>query len=252
MRLVLRALVLGSARRHPMRFLLPALGVAVGVAAVAAIHHANASVTESFQEAAASLAGRSDFVVTGVTGVPVAALKSLAFLWGHGSFAPAVTGTALVDDGSGEIAEILGIDPGGDRAVRDMRVVGSERIEKLLEPDSVFLGQSFARRHNLAPGNKFHIVSGGVSRSVAVAGLLELSGVARAAGGDLLVTGVFTAQRLLGREGFVDRVDIVLDPDESREVRQELARQIRERLPAGLTLAPPGASAATADRMVRA
>jgi putative ABC transport system permease protein len=232
-----------------MRLLLPALGIAVGVAAVAAIHHANASVTESFRNAAASLAGRSDFVVTGVASVPVAALKSLAFLWGHGSFAPAVTGTAVVDDGSGEIAEILGIDPGGDRSVRDMKVGGSERIERLLEPDSVFLGQSFARRHKLAPGNKFYIVSGGVRRSVAVAGLLELSGVARAAGGDLLVTGVFTAQRLLGREGFVDRVDIVLDPGESREAT---ARQIRERLPAGLTLARPGASAATADRMVRA
>jgi putative ABC transport system permease protein len=247
--LILRALVLGPARRHPMRLALPAVGVAVGVAAVAAIHHANASVTESFREAAESLSGRSDFVVTGVAGVPVAALRSLAFLWGHGSFAPAVTGTAVVDDGSGEIAEILGIDPGGDRVVRDMKVVGAQRIEKVLSPDSVFLGQSFARRHRLAPGDKFYIVSGGVRRSVTVAGLLELSGVARAAGGDLLVTDVFTAQRLLGREGFVDRVDIVLDPGESRDA---MARLIRARLPAGLTLQPPGASAATAGRMVRA
>src|SRR5262249_603989 len=48
--LIFRALVSGPARRHPMRVVLPAAGVAIGVAAVAAIHHANRSVTESFRE----------------------------------------------------------------------------------------------------------------------------------------------------------------------------------------------------------
>ena len=68
--LVLRALVTGPARRRPARVALPILGVAIGVAAVAAIHHANRSVTESFREAAATISGRSDFVVTGTGGGP--------------------------------------------------------------------------------------------------------------------------------------------------------------------------------------
>jgi putative ABC transport system permease protein len=76
-----------------------------------------------------------------------------------------------------------------------------------------------------------------------------LTGVARAAGGDLLVTDIFTAQRLLGKEGTLDRVDIVLDPGEPREA---VAARVRAALPAGLTLQAPGRSAATADRMVRA
>ena len=45
------------ARRHPVRVLLPTIGVAIGVAAVAAIHHANRSVTASFREAAAAISG---------------------------------------------------------------------------------------------------------------------------------------------------------------------------------------------------
>ena len=69
MALLVRALVTGPARRRPQRAILPVVGVAIGVAAVAAIQHANRSVTESFREAAASLSGRSDFVVTGVAGV---------------------------------------------------------------------------------------------------------------------------------------------------------------------------------------
>ena len=68
--LVLRALVTGPARRRPARVLLPVVGVAIGVAAVAAIHHANRSVTASFQEAADAIAGRSDFVVDRAGGDP--------------------------------------------------------------------------------------------------------------------------------------------------------------------------------------
>jgi hypothetical protein len=63
--LIFRALITGPARRHPIRVLLPMIGVAIGVAAVAAIHHANRSVTASFEDAAASVAGRSDFVIVG-------------------------------------------------------------------------------------------------------------------------------------------------------------------------------------------
>jgi putative ABC transport system permease protein len=248
--LIARALVTGPARRRPQRAILPVLGVAIGVAAAAAIQHANRSVTESFREAAASLSGRSDFVVTGVAGVPVAALERLGFLWEHGNFAPAVTGTAVIEDGSGDIAQILGVDPGGDGAVREMKLVaGSGRADLLAAPDSVFIPEGFARRHRLAAGRSFDIVAGGVRRTVAVAGLLELSGIARAAGGDLLVTDVFTAQKLLGKEGSIDRVDIVLDPGEPREA---MAERIRAALVPGLTLQPPGRSAETADRMVRA
>jgi putative ABC transport system permease protein len=248
-RILFRALVSGPARRRPQRAALPVIGVAVGVAAAAAILHANGSVTESFREAAASLSGRSDFVVTGVAGVPLPALERLSFLWGLGSFAPAVTGTALVDDGSGEIAQILGVDPGGDGAVREMKLLGGNPGANSLAPDAVFVPEGFARRHRLAAGKTLRIVAGGVRRVVTVAALLELTGVARAAGGDLLVTDIFTAQRLLGKEGSVDRVDIVLDPGQPREA---IAARIQAALPSGLTLQSPGRSAATADRMVRA
>ena len=56
-RLVLRALVTGPARRRPIRAFLPIVGVAVGVAAVAAIHHANRSVTESFGASGRAVGG---------------------------------------------------------------------------------------------------------------------------------------------------------------------------------------------------
>jgi putative ABC transport system permease protein len=130
-----------------------------------------------------------------------------------------------------------------------MKVIGDARLSTLLATDSVFVPEGFARRHGLAAGKSLRIVAGGVRRAVRVAALLELTGVARAAGGDLLVTDLFTAQRLLGKEGSVDRVDIALDPGQPREA---IAARVRAVLPAGLALQSPGRSAATADRMVRA
>lgn len=250
--LVARALVTGPARRRPMRFVLPALGVAVGVAAIAAIHHANRSVTESFREAASAVSGRSDLVVTGARGVPLGALTRLSFLWELGAFAPVVTGAAVWDDGSGEIVEVLGIDYGGDRSVREIRLVepsdASGRL-RLSTRRAALLPLALARRHGLVVGARIPLVAGGVRTSLPVGGLLELSGLARASGGDVLVTDIFTAQALLGRDGYVDRVDIVLDPGVSAPAVRAL---LAARLPAGLSVGSPGRAAATAERMVRA
>ncbi|MEP6994269.1 MAG: FtsX-like permease family protein [Acidobacteriota bacterium] len=250
--LIFRALITGPARRRPARVVLPIAGVAIGVAAGAAIHHANRSVTASFAEAASAVSGRTDFVVTGIAGVRLEDLGALAFLWRLGSFAPAVTGTAVVDDGSQEVVQVLGIDWGGDAAVRDLRLIAPSAMASrasLLDRDAVFVAVPFAARHRLSVGNPLRILAGGTPQRVTVGGILELSGVARAWGGDILVTDLFTAQRLLGKRGRVDRVDIVLDPGVSRP---ETAREIVRRLPAGLTLEPPGRAAATANRMVRA
>jgi putative ABC transport system permease protein len=249
--LVLRALVLGPARRHPMRAVLPVLGVAIGVAAIAAIQRANASVTESFREAASSLAGRSDFLITGVTGVPVEALGRLAFLWKFGVFAPAVTGWAVLDDGSGEVVEILGVDPGGDASVRDAVLLSDSReaLRRMSAGNAVLATESLARRRGLSIGSSVPLAAGGARRSPTVAGLLALSGLAKASGGDLLLTDIFTAQMLLGRPGRVDRVDVVLDRGTDRD---EIRRRLLAVLPPGLALEPPTRSAATATRMVRA
>ena len=250
--LVFAALITGPARRHPLRVVLPAFGVAIGVAAVAAIHHANRSVTASFEDAAASIAGRSDFVVTGVAGVPIERLADLAFVWKIGAFAPAVTGPAVLEDGPREVAQVLGVDWGGDGAVRDVRLIapaGFGARTALARPGAVFVSAPFAARHGLAPGSTLTLVAGGERRRVPIGGVLELSGVARAAGGDILLTDVFTAQELLGKKGLVDRVDIVLHPGVSRA---DAAREIARRLPAGLSLDTPGRAAETAGRMVRA
>ena len=118
-------------------------------------------------------------------------------------------GTAVVKverhASNGEVVQVLGIDWGGDSAVRDRspgRIAGRRPARaRLLAGGAVFVPVPFAQRHGLSPGSELAIVAGGVPRRVTVAGILELTGVARASGGDLLVTDLFTAQKLLGKEG---------------------------------------------------
>ncbi len=250
--MVLRALVTGPARRRPIRAFLPIVGVAVGVSAVAAIHHANRSVTESFSVSARAVAGRSDLAVVGARGVPLDAIGRLSFLWRIGSIAPLVSGSAILADGSREVVAILGTDSGDDGRVREMRLVGPTTAAgrvRIVSSGSVLVPLPFADRHRLGVGSRISLVAGGRRVEVSVGGLLELSGLARASGGDVLVTDVFTAERLLGKTGFVDRVDVALDPGVPLEpVRREIAR----RLPPGLWVEPAGRAAETAGRLARA
>ncbi|MEO8430199.1 MAG: FtsX-like permease family protein [Acidobacteriota bacterium] len=252
LRLVFRALVAGPARRHPLRLVLPVVGVAIGVAAIAAIHHANRSVTESFREAAGAVSGRSDFTVTGVNGVPLEALRAFSFIWGRGSFAPAVTGVVVLADGTGEVADLIGVDLGGDPSVRQWELVEPRdrgALARLPAGDVVFLPVPFARRHRVATGARLHVVAGGVPRELTVGGLIAFSGVAGAAAQELLLTDLRTAQRILGRGDVADRVDVALDRGADREAAR---RMLASRLPPGLRIDPPNRSAAAADRMVRA
>ena len=251
-RLVLRALVTGPARRRPIRAFLPILGVAVGVSAVAAIHYANRSVTESFSQSARAVTGRSDLAVVGARGVPLAAIEPLDFLWRIGSIAPLVSGSAVLDNGSREVVAILGTDYGGDGSVREMRLVEPTTAVGrvgILSPGSVLVPLPFAARHRLRVGSRILLVAGGRRAEVTVGGLLELSGLARASGGDALVTDVFTAGRLLGKTGFVDRVDVALDPGVSADAAR---REIARRLPPGLWVEPAGRAAEAAGRLARA
>jgi putative ABC transport system permease protein len=251
-RLVLRALVTGPARRRPIRAFLPIVGVAVGVSAVAAIHHANRSVTESFSQSARAVAGRGDLAVVGARGVPLAAIEPLAFLWRIGSIAPLISGSAALDDGSREVVTVFGTDYGSDGSIREMRLVepanAAGRV-RILSSGSVLVPVPFAARHRLRLGSRISLIAGGRCTEVSVGGLLELSGLARASGGDVLVTDLFTAGRLLGKTGFVDRVDVALDPGVSPE---DARREIARRLPPGLWVERAGRAAEAAGRMARA
>ena len=253
MSLLFSGLVARPAVRRPLRTVVSIAGVAIGVGAVTAIHRANRSVTDSFRQAVDAISGETRLTVEGVDGVPEDAGRRLRWLWdAGGAFAPVIDRFAVCADGTDEPVEVLGVDITAEEPVRRYRLTATERgagLRSLFEADAVLAPEAFARRHRLGVGDRFPIFAGGRRSVVRIAGVLEPVGPARASGGQLLVAGLRHAQRLFGREGRVDRLDVAF-PGSVPEA--SIARRIAATLPAGLSVGRPSTRAETADRMIRA
>lgn len=260
LRPLLAPLLLRPLRQDGARFALTVAGVAVGVATMAAILLANASVLASFTATVDVVAGRAALtVLPDGPGIPEETLDRLAWLRGRGvTIVPAVSATVALDGGGGDLVELLGIDPVTDPAVRDYRFVAEtadetslERLFGVFRQGAVLVPAPLAARLGVAPGDEVRVLAGGASRRLRVAGILELEGAARAAAGSVLFADVATAQELLAREGLLDRIDLVLPAGLGEEERAALEATVRDSLPPGVTVGRPERRTETVDRMVR-
>lgn len=257
---LLAPLLLRPVRQDRARFALTVAGVAVGVATMAAILLANASVLASFTATVEVVAGKAALtVLADGPGIPEETLDRLGWLRGRGvTIVPAVTATVALDGGGGEVVELLGIDPVTDPAVRDYRFVaetaGGTSLEGLFgvfRRYAVLVPAPLAARLGVGPGDEIGLLAGGASRRLRVAGVLQLQGAARAAAGSVVFADLATAQELLGREGLLDRLDLVLPDGLDEEERAALEASARDSLPPGATVGRPERRTATVDRMVR-
>ncbi|HQN10172.1 MAG TPA: hypothetical protein PK569_21610, partial [Thermoanaerobaculia bacterium] len=132
---LLAPLLLRPFREDRGRFVLTVAGIAVGVATMAAILLANASVLSSFTATVDVVAGKAGLtVLADGPGIPEETLERLAWLRMKGvAIVPAVSVTVALAGGEGDVLELLGIDPVTDPAVRDYRFVAETADETSLE-----------------------------------------------------------------------------------------------------------------------
>jgi putative ABC transport system permease protein len=228
------------------------LGVAIGVAAVCSIHRANASVGDSFRDAVDAVSGRARLSISGLDGLPDSFGAKLRWIWDVGSFAPSIDRFAVVADGTDEPVEVFGVDATSEAGVRQYRLVepkDPEGLKKLFDVDAALAPDAFVRRHRLSVGNRIPLFANGRQRELVLAGILEFSGPARASGGQVLITGLATAQKLFDMPGRVDRLDVAF-PESIR--LPEIQARIERVLPAGARVERPQARGEAADKMVRA
>lgn len=248
-------------RRDRLRFALTVAGIAVGVATMAAILLANASVLASFSATVDVVAGKAGLtILADGPGIPEEALERLSWLRARGvTVVPAVVATAALQGGNGDVVEVLGIDPVTDPAVRDYRFTSRldaeettlGRLFAVFERNAVLVPAPLAERLGLTEGSELGVFAGGAVRRLRVAGILRLEGAARAAAGSVVFADIATAQELFGREGFLDRIDLVLPEGLSDPGRAALEESVRDSLPPGVTVGRPERRTATVDRMVR-
>jgi hypothetical protein len=121
-------LVLRPAARDRLRFALTISGIAVGVATMAAIRLANASVLSSFSDTVDLVAGKASItILADGPGIPEETLERLAWLRRAGAtLAPAITETAATGAKDGEVVEVLGIDPVAEASAREYSFAPSQ------------------------------------------------------------------------------------------------------------------------------
>jgi putative ABC transport system permease protein len=236
--------------RRPTQTALMVLGVALGVSVVIAIDLANTSAERAFTLSTESVVGRATHQIRGgPAGVPDALYAQLRSQWGFENSAPVVEGHALALDQGMQPVTLLGLDPLAEGPFRGFLTGGMARspgFERFYtKPGMVIVGDSFASRYSLTPGDKLRLQAGDRIFAVTVLGVLTPAEASEAAGlEDVLLMDVAGAQEMIGTPGHLTRIDLILTPSE--------AGRLAALLPPGTELVPASQEAETASQLASA
>lgn len=235
------------------RTLLSLLSVGLGVGVVLAIHLANRAAVGSFHDSITEISGRTNLSILATGGINEELLPRLTALLGPDvKLSPVMESTGVVLPGR-EIVSVLGLDVLQDSPFRDTAIAGAtptprEFLLLLADPHSILVGQSIAARYQLQLGSKIGLLINDHSAEYTVRGILAPTGAAKALAGNLVLMDIAAAQLAFGRLGKLDRLDLIVPPEEIDRIQSTLPSQ----LPAGLRLERPATRAAQTDKMLRA
>ncbi len=237
-------------RRHIGRAFLTLLGVVIGCAIVVAVELLNRSVVGSFRDTIETIAGSADLQVTNPgAGVPEALLDGLPDVPGISSAAGLLQAT--LPTSRGELT-IFGVDVFGDQAVR-ARQFPPEAIQIPDEFafsnafDSIAVSTTLMERWRLEPEAAIEVAAPSGRKVLRVRGTVEPRGPAALYDGAVALLDLPAAQRLLGRDGFVDQIDIVLEEGADRDA---VTRQIEQITAGRARVHPPRERASGLDGML--
>ncbi len=238
-RLIVRPLV-----RDPLRTSLTALAVSLGVSVVVAIDLASQSSVGEFRTSMEMLTGEVDLEITAIGGIDEGVYGDLARLPYPLLFSPRVEGFGSVV-GRGEAVPIFGLDLIGDETLP--RSPTSERdgdIRFTFDRNSAFVGD----RLGLDRGDTLQLRIDDTIQEFIVGGRLAGEGFLGAAGGNLVILDIATAQRALGKTGRLTRIQVRTPDDNVEHWRQIIA----EALPAGTAITRVGSAAEGNRKMLGA
>lgn len=231
-----RWLIAGEWRAFPLRFLLAALAIAIGVALGFAVHVINRSAADAFGDAVRSVSGEADLQVRASSGLGFdeSLYPRLMKLPGVADASPVVQLRAAVGP-KGTQVSLLGLDVLRTLTVSPSLIGRRQQspaaggggrtggADAALDIDAIYLSQQALDATGLKPGDKARVQAGAHSHLFTVAG--DLPGAA--AGQMLAVIDISAAQWRFGRLGKLDRVDL-------RLAQGVAAEQVRARVAAAL------------------
>lgn len=252
-RVVLRALV-----REWQRVALSLFAVALGVAVFLAIRLANRAAVTSFEGFTRGVSQGSDFTLRAESGPLKEAdlprlLPALEEVWllpmleGSWNRGGTLEGFQLV--GVDLVAAPLLAEPESEPKARSSSRATEEFYALLQEPDAVLVSRALADAEGLRPGQRLEGFTDGRPVGLCVGAVLPDPPGRPALQRNLLVMDLPAAQRLMGREGELDRVEAGLLPGVDPAAGEATLRRL---LPDGWTLEPPEQRASSGRTMTAA
>ncbi|MCP4284350.1 MAG: ABC transporter permease [Gammaproteobacteria bacterium] len=212
-------------RRHGWQSVLSVFGISLGVAVVMAVDLSNQSANRAFELSMEEISGRSSHhITTAASYLNETLYRDLRLLHGIRKSAPVIEGIVEI---RGEQFTLLGLDPLAEQPFRQMLpTVGDSGIRKLLSrTNALILAQSSARRLHIEQDQWIDLEVAGRPIKMEVAGLAGETDNGALDG--LVLVDIATAQTLLQRKGQLDRIDLVLQPDEAAALLKILPDGVR-------------------------
>ncbi|HLB02954.1 MAG TPA: FtsX-like permease family protein [Nitrospiria bacterium] len=282
---LLKLITLRHIMAEKTRTLLTLAGISLGVALFISVQLANESILHSFKGSIDAVAGKATLQITGDdTGLDETLLAMVREEPDVEAVAPVLQTMAAVEEGSHQakpgaaagrggiggreaphgppqmIEEpllVMGVDPFSEAPFRDYPYVGAraakvesrEYLNLLLDPQTIFLSETFAGAHGFSTGSTLRLLVDDQAHDFVVRGLLRLEGAARAMQGNFALLDIAAYQWRFGRVGRLDRIDLIVH--EGANV-QELIQRLSDRLPGGLVVSRPQQRGAEVERMLAA
>lgn len=244
-----RRIVVRSMCRHPVLAGLNVVGVALGVAVFLAIGAANRSAVQSFRAGVDLVAGRANLEVRGR--IDDSLFPRIASLDGVRAATPLVEGAVSLPGHPGEYLRILGIDPFTGRPLRtfDLLGVGGAQMdieEWLRNPDAIAIQKAYVDEILSKVGPPIRVLAAGRIRELRPQFVLDPQGPA----GDprLAVMDIGWAQELLGSQGRLSSIQLLVNPGKLAAVREAVRRMVA----ADVTVDSPRLRSARVESMLGA
>ncbi len=226
--------------RHPWQLAMSILGIVLGIAVVVSIDLARVSSEYALARSTEVIAGRATHrIIGGPGGIDEAFYTELRVKHGFENIAPIIQGFVVVRGAErSSTLQLLGIDVFADGNFRALEFNGDEQdgfegevISGLLGiKNSVLMDRETARSLGTRPGDELQVE---VGRERAQLYLLQYLGSesaqSNAAMRNVLVSDIASAQEILGMQGRLSHIDLVID-DGNEMARLE---QLQDLLPPG-------------------
>ncbi len=226
--------------QRPGLSLLNVASIALGVTVFLAIQIANRGAVESFRSAVELTTGRADLEIRGE--IEDALLPTIAGTEGVRVAAPLVEGLLPLVEPKGEYLRLVGLDPLESADLLSFRLVdsGAETLDFerwLRVPGTIATSPAQAERMRAwAPGGEVEVLAGSVRRTLTpVFELVTDEPLARAEP-RLAAIDIGWAQELLGQQGRLTSIQILLEEGFNPELAISNLRSV---IPPDLVVAPP-------------